>query len=609
MPLPSAPIDQFEEATTVQPNDWAVIFQVATGKTLKTRSSNFGIDSPSSNYNWSSTFDYPVDDIVEYQGKLYKSLQTPNVGQVPTASGSLYWELVVKGTTSSLAAWAAGVYVEETVFVLYDLNQNAEAPAWGLYALTDPPARPFSSTDFVAELALGYWSKITNDKLDAVTTVKTKVGSHTLDAADLADSLLGKNLIFEGDGSGTLAVPANATRAFLQGFGAGVRGFTAVDATAVTGAGGSITGTRGDLTLPAGMTSILEKRSTNIWILHNGSAGGITPIIYWGVTTGTNTYAVTLAPVLTALTTGVGIKVKIATASTGAATLNPNTLGAKKIFKNPTTQAGSGDLVLNQIYELTYDAALDSAAGGWLIDGSGVTSGGGGVASYYGSTSGTNTYTSALSPTLGALATGVTAKVKFGAASTGAATFNPDSLGATKIFKNTTTQAGNGDIIIGIYDLTYDATLDSAAGGWLMEVDNTAGGAATWGLITGSLASQADLQAALDLKLDKAVVVNAPNMASVSSYTLQNSDCNKHVQISKATACNVQIPNTTTATIDVNKPILITQTGAGQVTFDPDTGVTILSSATRKRLFGQYSGAYVMRLTGDTWLLQGDLVS
>jgi hypothetical protein len=608
MPLPSAPIDQFDEATTVQPEDWAVIFQVASGKTLKTRSSNFGIDSPSSNYNWSSTFDYPVDDIVEYQGKLYKSLQTPNIGQVPTASGSLYWELVIKSTSSSLAAWSPGVYIEEQVFVMYDLAQNAAAPIWGLYGLTNPPTRPFTSTDFVAELALGYWSKATNDKLDAVTTVKTKVGAHTLDADDLKDAKLGKNLIFEGDGSGTFGLPTNAAQAFAQGFGAGLRGFTAVDATAVVGAGGSVTGTRGDLTIPTGQTAVLEKRSTNIWILHNGAAGGITPIIYWGVTTGTNTYAVTLAPVLTALTTGVGIKVKIGTASTGAATLNPNTLGAKKIFKNPTTQAGSGDLILNQIYELTYDAALDSAAGGWLIDGAPVTSGGG-VASYYGSTSGTNAYTSALSPTLSALATGVTAKVKFGAASTGAATFNPDGLGAKKIFKNTTTQAGNGDIIIGIYDLTYDATLDSAAGGWLMEVDNTAGGAATWGLITGSIGSQADLVAALALKLDKTLVSNTPNMSVATSYTLQNSDCNGLVQMSKATAQDVLVPSVATATIDVLKPILIVQTGAGQVTFNPDTGVTLLSVALRKKLFGQYSGAYLMRLSSDTWLIQGDLVS
>lgn len=154
--LPSAPIDQFDEATSVQPEDWAVIFQISTGKTKKTRSSNFGLDSPSSNYNWSPTFDYAVDEVVEFQGKWYKSLDTPNLGNVPSAAGSLFWEETSKNSSSSLVKWAAGTYITDDVFVVYDDNQDPADPAWRMYALKNA-TRPFLSADFAVELAAGDW--------------------------------------------------------------------------------------------------------------------------------------------------------------------------------------------------------------------------------------------------------------------------------------------------------------------------------------------------------------------------------------------------------------------------------------------------------------------
>jgi hypothetical protein len=102
-------------------------------------------------------------------------------------------------------------------------------------------------------------------------------------------------------------------------------------------------------------------------------------------TSGTNTYAVTLSPAITAYTNGMKIHVKIKTASTGASTLNANTVGARKIFLDPSTQADSGDLVDEQEYIMSYDSALDSAVGGWLIIGGGG-SGGGDVDSVNGQT-------------------------------------------------------------------------------------------------------------------------------------------------------------------------------------------------------------------------------
>jgi hypothetical protein len=83
--------------------------------------------------------------------------------------------------------------------------------------------------------------------------------------------------------------------------------------------------------------------------------------------TGANAYS--LAGQIAAYATGFMAIVKIATTSTGACTLNVNTIGAKKIFKDQATQAGSGDLVANQIYLMIYDTALDGGAGGFLVMG------------------------------------------------------------------------------------------------------------------------------------------------------------------------------------------------------------------------------------------------
>lgn len=88
-----------------------------------------------------------------------------------------------------------------------------------------------------------------------------------------------------------------------------------------------------------------------------------------GVTTagGTTAYTGTLAPAITAYANRMKVQIKINATSTGAVTLSFNAVGAKKVFVNPTTQAGAGDLVLNQTYVLVYDSALDGGTGGWIV--------------------------------------------------------------------------------------------------------------------------------------------------------------------------------------------------------------------------------------------------
>lgn len=94
------------------------------------------------------------------------------------------------------------------------------------------------------------------------------------------------------------------------------------------------------------------------------------PFPQFDTATSTTVYTGTPNPAITAYATGQKFQVKAHATSTGASTLDLNGLGAKKVFTNPTTQATTGDLLINQIYILVYDAALDAAAGGFLMIGS-----------------------------------------------------------------------------------------------------------------------------------------------------------------------------------------------------------------------------------------------
>lgn len=70
---------------------------------------------------------------------------------------------------------------------------------------------------------------------------------------------------------------------------------------------------------------------------------------------GTNTYAATIAPAITAYAATQRFFIRFTNANTAAATLNLNGLGAKAITKNGTTALQAGDIKAGQIFLLAYD--------------------------------------------------------------------------------------------------------------------------------------------------------------------------------------------------------------------------------------------------------------
>jgi hypothetical protein len=150
-PLPSAPITLFEERFAIFENDEFALVETSSGKTVKIKAKYVTFAQPSTNYKWVSTFDYPVDAIVEYQGKWYLSLQTPNLGKIPSSpANAAFWQEQVKAG-SGFVFWVAGVYTGAEVFVLRALDQFVQ-----IFRLSNA-TRPFLSTDFEVEYAAGDW--------------------------------------------------------------------------------------------------------------------------------------------------------------------------------------------------------------------------------------------------------------------------------------------------------------------------------------------------------------------------------------------------------------------------------------------------------------------
>jgi len=74
-----------------------------------------------------------------------------------------------------------------------------------------------------------------------------------------------------------------------------------------------------------------------------------------GTATGTDTYAATLSPAITAYVSTQVFNIKFTNGNTGAATININAIGAKSIVKNGSAALISGDIIAGQIYTLAYD--------------------------------------------------------------------------------------------------------------------------------------------------------------------------------------------------------------------------------------------------------------
>jgi hypothetical protein len=103
-----------------------------------------------------------------------------------------------------------------------------------------------------------------------------------------------------------------------------------------------------------------------------------------------------------------------------------------------------------------------------------------------------------------------------------------------------------------------------------------------------------------------AASIIAINAQTGTSYTLAVGDVGKLVTCSNASGITVTIPASTFA---IGDQINIMQLGAGQITFSPAATVTMKSSGTKTKTFGQYAVATLINIASNDWVLVGNIAS
>lgn len=172
---------------------------------------------------------------------------------------------------------------------------------------------------------------------------------------------------------------------------------------------------------------------------------------------GTDSYAITPTPAVTALADGDIYVFEVDVANTGAATLNVAALGAKAIKKNGSAALETNDLAAGSIITVAYDLDSDTFMLQTPVAKQQVSQSGTEIFAL--DVGATDTYAITLSPAPAAYTTGMV--VYFGAntANTGAATLNVNGLGAKTIKKNFNSDLVTGDILAGQYvQVEYDGT-------------------------------------------------------------------------------------------------------------------------------------------------------
>jgi hypothetical protein len=106
--------------------------------------------------------------------------------------------------------------------------------------------------------------------------------------------------------------------------------------------------------------------------------------------------------------------------------------------------------------------------------------------------------------------------------------------------------------------------------------------------------------------IDNSASKNVTLDRKTASYTLIAGDNNKLIEMNVASANNVTIDN---SIFSAGNQILVSQYGAGQVTFVAGEGVTLRSASGKLKLTGQYSMATIIAISASEFYIAGDLTA
>lgn len=106
-----------------------------------------------------------------------------------------------------------------------------------------------------------------------------------------------------------------------------------------------------------------------------------------------------------------------------------------------------------------------------------------------------------------------------------------------------------------------------------------------------------------------ATAMIAINAQTGTTYTAALTDDGKLVTCNNAAAITFTVPLNSSVAFGIGTQINIMQLGAGQITISPTGGVTIRSSGSKLKTYGQYAVATIVKIDTDTWVAVGNLAA
>lgn len=93
------------------------------------------------------------------------------------------------------------------------------------------------------------------------------------------------------------------------------------------------------------------------------------------------------------------------------------------------------------------------------------------------------------------------------------------------------------------------------------------------------------------------------------TYTLSLDDISKTITFNSTATYTVSVPPNSSVAFPLGAKVDVVRLGTGAVTLSQGSGVTILSKNSNKNIAAQYSGATLVKIDTNTWILIGDLIA
>lgn len=95
----------------------------------------------------------------------------------------------------------------------------------------------------------------------------------------------------------------------------------------------------------------------------------------------------------------------------------------------------------------------------------------------------------------------------------------------------------------------------------------------------------------------------------LADYTIAKTDAGKTLNVSSSSDVIITVPLNSSVSFIKGQKIEVVRNGSGNVTFQGESGVTINSKFMNKKIAAQFSGAVLVKIDTNTWLLIGDLTA